>query len=121
MVGAADGRFGSLYGGFFAVHACHEHWHDDILDPVVSVLSQIGRFSCSAMFTVELRKVLPVPADYSRFVGQILGPLSSSKLIKEDVQNGGVFEFLFDTCMKVEEPEHLKNEAFRLHSIGTAA
>ena len=99
--------------------ACHERWHDEALDPLVSVLSQVGRFSCAAMFTVELRKVLPVPVDFVRFVGHALGPLASSKLVKEEVQNGGVFEFLFEMCMKAEEPEHLKNEAFRLLALGS--
>ena len=110
--------FGSLYGGFFALHACFDKWGDDIIEPICSVLSQIGRFSCAEMFTVEFRKVLPIPHDYVTFISHLLPPMSGSKLIKEDIQNGGVFEFLFDMAMKCDDPENQNKTEYRIASLG---
>jgi hypothetical protein len=110
--------FGSLYGGFFAIHTCFDRFGDDIIEPLCTVLSQIGRFSCAEMFTVEFRKILPVIPDYVKFVNHLLGPMSGSKLIKEDIQNGGVFEFLFEMGMKCDDPENLKNTPFRIQALG---
>lgn len=117
MVTSSNRRFGTLYGGFFALYTCFQRFHDDILEGVCSVLMQIGRFSCQEMFTVELRKILPHPYEYIRFVSHLLIPLSGSKLIKEDIQNGGVFDYLFEMCMKSDETEYNKNHEFKITAL----
>jgi hypothetical protein len=70
------------------------------------------------MFTVELRKVMPLPIDYIRLVSHLLIPIANSKLIKDDIQNGGVFEFLFEMCLKCDDPENSKNTELRVLSLG---
>lgn len=70
------------------------------------------------MFTVELRKVHPLPFDYLRLVSHLIEPMSNSKLIKDDIQNGGVFEFLFEMCLKCDDPENSKNVEFRVLALG---
>lgn len=99
------------------MYACFDHWKDEVIEPLCSVLTQAGRFSTVEMFTVELRKVMPIAYDYVNFVSHIIEPMSKSKLIKDDIQNAGVFEFLFEISMKSEEPENAKNLDFRVAAL----
>lgn len=87
------------------------------MEPLCSVLSQAARFSASEMFTVELRKVMPIVFDYVRFMSHIIEPMSKSKLVKDDIQNAGIFEFLFEMALKCEEPENAKNLDFRVAAL----
>ena len=69
------------------------------------------------MFTVEFRKILPHPSDYTRYMSHIIRPLSGSKLIKDDIQSGGIFEYIYEMCMKVENNEHMKNDGYKISAI----
>lgn len=109
--------FSSLYGGFHLVHACFEKFHDEILDGIASVLMQIGRFSMLEMFTVEFRKILPDPLAYSTFVSHILKPLTASKLVKEEIQNSGIFEFIVEIAMKSDETNFRNEHGFKMVAI----
>lgn len=109
--------FSSLYGGFFSLNSAFEKWGDDILDSVGAVLMQIGRFSMKELFMVELRKVLPNPRDYVGFISHLIKTMCSSKLVKEEIQNNEIFEFLIEMCMKSDETEYRMDYDFKLRSM----
>jgi hypothetical protein len=78
---------------------------------------QIGRFSMKELLMVELRKVLPNIRDYIGFVSHFVRTLCSSKLVKEEIQNNEIFEFLIEMSMKSDEVEYKFDLEFKLRAM----
>lgn len=75
---------------------------------------QIARYNSTELFTVELRKVLPSLYDYIEFFSHIFLPLTGSKLLKEEIQNSDIINFLIDTTLRAETTEHASNKKLKV-------
>lgn len=71
-------------GGLYACLACIKR-HPDVGSNIVAVLTQFGRFNMLELFTVEMKKILVDPLDYTQNVLLMLRPLVEAKFTKEEV------------------------------------
>lgn len=73
--------------------------HQYILDSMIPVLINFGKYNFAELFTHHVRKFTPILADYFNLMHELIGPLNESKFSREELLHTGALDFLIEMCI----------------------
>ncbi|KRX04789.1 Armadillo-type fold [Pseudocohnilembus persalinus] len=89
-------------GGFQTTILCIQR-HENIIENVVGIMIQIGRYNLTDLFTVQMRKILKEQDEFIRYAYLILPQLSESKISKDEMLTGGILDFWMEQAIKCSD------------------
>jgi hypothetical protein len=99
LLGNAYEWFIEQDGGLSAIiYATNKH--SDIIENVVSVMTQFGKYNMLELFNLHLRNLTPDSAQYMDLVTDIYSTVAETFIAKEALVGSGVIDFWIDTAIK---------------------
>lgn len=73
--------------------------HHDIIENVVSVMTQFGKYNMLELFNLHLRNLMSDQAQYMDIVTDIYSTVADTFIAKEALISSGVLDFWIDTAL----------------------
>ena len=73
--------------------------HQEILDSIIPVLVNFGRYNFAELFTHHIRKHTPITSDYFNLMHELIQPLNDSKFSRNEMKHTGVLDFWIEQCL----------------------
>lgn len=99
LLGAAYEWFIDQDGGLSAIiYATTKH--ADIIENIVSVMTQFGKYNMLELFNLHLKNLTPDQAQYMDLITDIYSTVADTFIAKEALVNSGVLDFWIDTAIQ---------------------
>jgi hypothetical protein len=99
LLGSAYEWFIDQDGGLSAIiYATTKH--SDIIENVVSVMTQFGKYNMLELFNLHLKNLTPDQSQYMDLVTDIYSTVADTFIAKEALVSSGVLDFWIDTAIQ---------------------
>lgn len=80
--------------------------HCDIIENVVSVMTQFGKYNMLELFNLHLKNLTPDQAQYMDFITDIYSTVADTFIAKEALVSSGVLDFWIDTAIRQADSDN---------------